>query len=336
MPRAHTIIPLIALSCTACDIVQAARLELQLTVAVGPAYAIGKAAQNWANLVSERSAGEITVKVVPGANLAARDPRRELAALRDGKADLAVASSLVWSGTVRELALPSLPWIAPSVPQLQALARGVVEEKLLAAVEAAGVKPLALGVVGHHALATRAKPVHEPADLAGVTVRVQPNALVQEMYIALGAKPIVLDGATAREALGRGELEAQDGSPVAFSAARTDSLGVRHVTLLAATGELAVFAMNRARWDALTDVQRSIVSGAAREIANGLPAAVAQQREAALTALRSRDVAVTRLLPAAYAPFVTAVQGVIDRWTATIGAELVAAARKASADAAPQ
>ena len=69
----------------------------KLSVAVGPAYALGK-------LVAERSGGALPIKVYPGASLAQRDPDREFAALRDGAADLAGGSTLHWSAQVNELA----------------------------------------------------------------------------------------------------------------------------------------------------------------------------------------------------------------------------------------
>ncbi len=311
-------------------------VELELTVAVGPAFALGKAAQAWARLVTERSAGALEVKVVPGANLAGRDPERELAALREGRADLAVGSSLVWSREVKPLAVPSLPWIAPSLVQLQALARGDVGERLLAAVGEAGVKGIALAPLGHRELATVDKAVREPADLAGMRVRVQSYPLLQDLYASLGAKPVAMTAAAAREAFARAELEGQEGSPMTFVAARLDTMGVKHVTLLGATGELAVFAMNRQRWDALTQAQRDLIAAAAREVADDMPATVSAETQSALSTLRSRGVAVTRLLPAAYGPFASAVQAMTDRWTADIGADRVAAARAASAAAAPR
>jgi TRAP-type transport system periplasmic protein len=75
--------------------------ELKLSVAVGPAFALGKAGEQWAKRVTERSGGALSVVASPGATLAQRDPAREFAALRDGAVDLAVGSSLFWWVQVR-------------------------------------------------------------------------------------------------------------------------------------------------------------------------------------------------------------------------------------------
>jgi TRAP-type C4-dicarboxylate transport system substrate-binding protein len=68
---------------------------LNLSVAVGPAFALGKSANVWAKLVAERSGGALAIDLHPGATLAQRDPDREFAALRDGAADLAVGRRFI-------------------------------------------------------------------------------------------------------------------------------------------------------------------------------------------------------------------------------------------------
>ena len=124
----------------------------KLSTAVGPAFALGKAGERWAKLVAERSGGKIPVRFFPGASLAHNDPAREFNALRDGAADLAVGSTLFWSAQVVELNVVSLPWLAPDSSALAVIAEGPVAERLLAAVERAGVVPLALAVLGHRAM----------------------------------------------------------------------------------------------------------------------------------------------------------------------------------------
>jgi len=83
--------------------------ELTLSSAVGPAFALGKAGERWAKLVTERSGGKLTVLFRPGAILAERDPAREFIAVRGGMADLAVGSTVYWSVQVPALGVVGLP-----------------------------------------------------------------------------------------------------------------------------------------------------------------------------------------------------------------------------------
>ena len=103
----------------------------------------------------------------PGATLSLRDPAREFIALRDGAADLAVGSTLFWSAQVVELNVIALPWLAPEDERARGARDGRRGRAALAAVERAGVVPLAFAVLGHRALATSAAAPRSPADFAG-------------------------------------------------------------------------------------------------------------------------------------------------------------------------
>ena len=65
---------------------------LRLTVAQSPAFPLGKAAERWAQLVTEASGGAFEVKLHPGAVLAGREPLREFSASRDTSRALACTS----------------------------------------------------------------------------------------------------------------------------------------------------------------------------------------------------------------------------------------------------
>ncbi len=161
----------------------------KLSAAVGPAFALGKAGERWAKLIAEQSGGKVPVQFFPGAALASRDPAREFIALRDGAADLAVGSTLYWSGQVAELNAIGLPWLAPEDKDLAALAGEAVTDRLAAALERAGVVPLAFAVLGHRELATTGRVPRSPDDVAGMKVRLAAMPLLTEFFTSLGAAP---------------------------------------------------------------------------------------------------------------------------------------------------
>ncbi len=309
--------------------------ELKLSVAVGPAYPLGKAADLWAKRVAEASGGRLAVKVFPGAALSQRNVAREFAALKEGAADLAVGSTLYWSTPVKELGVVALPWIAPGPKQLDALLAPPVGDRLLAAVDREGVVPLALAPLGHRALATTDRVVQAPADVAGLRVRLLGPLVVGEFFAALWAEPRALSFADAEAAFAAGAINAQDGTLALFVATRASALGLKRVLLWDAIAEAAVFAVNRARWDAWSEADRAIVRDAARAVAAELATLVQQDDDAAAKELGRSGMAVTRLTAAGRAAFVAAMHGYYERRAASIGAELVKSAEDAVAAAAP-
>ncbi|HZQ60435.1 MAG TPA: TRAP transporter substrate-binding protein DctP [Casimicrobiaceae bacterium] len=308
---------------------------LKVSVAVGPAFALGQAAQTWARLVNERAGDALALRVFPGATLAQRDAAREFATLRDGAADMAVGSTLFWSTQVPALAVASLPWIAPSARALDALASGAVGDRLMQAVDGAGVVALAIAPLAHRELIATTDRVHAPSDLQGLRVRIAANALLSDIYTGLGALPTTMSLAATRDAVAAGTLDAQEGTPRTFAAARAGVSGFKYVTVWQAVGELAVFAVNKKTWDGLTEPQQGIVRAAAQEAAGELGIGAAQESESALETLRERGVTITRLLPPAQAAFAAAAAPVTERWKATIGADLVEAAQAAARSALP-
>jgi TRAP-type C4-dicarboxylate transport system substrate-binding protein len=301
----------------------------KLSAAVGPAFALGKAGERWAKLIAEQSGGNVAVQFFPGAALASRDPAREFVALRDGAADLAVGSTLFWSVQVVELNAIGLPWLAPEDKDLAALTSEAITERLAAAMERAGVVPLAFAVLGHRELATTGKVPRSPEDMAGIKVRLAATPFLTDFFVSLGAEPSAMTLADAQAALRAGTLNAQEGSLAAIAAAQLDTLGVKQLMLWGAVAECAVFAANKAAWDGWTVEQRAVARDAALEAARGLPALARAENDAALIELRKRGMTVTRLTPTGRAAFAAAARGVYDKWAAVAGPDLVRAAEAA-------
>ncbi|MEO8740158.1 MAG: TRAP transporter substrate-binding protein DctP [Casimicrobiaceae bacterium] len=309
--------------------------DLKLSTALGPAYAQGKAGETWSALIRERSAGRIAVKYFPGAMLVGRDAAREFAALREGAIDLAVGSALVWSVQVPELNLTSLPWLVPDDAALDALLAGEVGARIASRLEAAGVLPLALVGNGFPALATRS-PVHKPADLTALKLRVPASPIMVDTIAALGAASSSMPVADARAAFASGALDGQEIAIAAYAAARLDSAGLTYLLLWEERADALILAVNRARWSTWSEADQALVRQAAQDAAR--EAAAMNRRAsatAAIAALARQGVVVTRLTPAGKSAFRAAALTVYQRWGATVGDELVRAAEAALSATSP-
>jgi TRAP-type C4-dicarboxylate transport system substrate-binding protein len=251
--------------------------------------------------------------------------------LRNGSADLAVGSTLFWSTQVAELNVIGLPWLSPDTMGVDALIAGAMKKRLDAAIERAGVVPLAYAALGPRALATTTVAVQVPDDINGLRVRAAASPLVADLFFALKAAPRTMSFAEAQAALKSGTIDAQEGTPATMASARLDALGLRHVVLWGAVAEVAVFAVNRAAWTALTESQRTLVSDTARAAALELPALVRAENDAALAELGKRGVTVTRLTASGRAAFAFAARSAYDKWAAFAGADLAKAAEAAIA-----
>jgi TRAP-type C4-dicarboxylate transport system substrate-binding protein len=302
--------------------------ELRLSVAVGQALPLGKAAERWAAGINEAARGGFLAKPYPGATLAGRDPARELLALADGRADLAVGSALEWSAQVPALAVFALPWFAPSRRDLEALAAdAALRAALSARLDAAGVVMVALAPLGHRAIATAERPIRGPGDLAGLRLRAAPSPLLQETLAALGAAPQSIPFAQAKAAFANGGLDGQEGPFTALVASRASAFVPTHVTDWGAFADVMVFAVRKPVWEGWSAAERDAAARAAEVAVRAADAPAAEAR--ALDDLARHGAAVLRLTPAGHEAFRAAVRVVDERWRQAIGTEIVEIAERA-------
>ena len=302
--------------------------ELKLSTAQGPAFALGKAGERWAQLINDAAGGAFEVKQYPGAILAWRDPGREFGALKDGAADLAVGSALAWSAQLTVFGVYALPWLASEQREQEALAANAPLRELVAAqADRAGIIVLAVAPLGDRVVATMKGAVHAPAEMVGLRVRVIPNPIVIETFAALGSRPTAMGFADAQAAFLAGTLDGQEAAPSTLAATRIAAVGQKYVTRWGAFADVMVFAVRRATWDAWNERHRTAVRSAANDAARGAEALA--REEMASTELTKQGVTIVRLTAAQRMAFRAAVQPVWDKWTPPIGVELVRAAEAA-------
>lgn len=174
---------------------------------------------------------------------------------------------------------------------------------------------------GFRHLTNRLRPVRRPADCAGMTVRLQPNAYHEEMIRSWGAIPVAVELRRGIELISNGEVDAQE-NPLANTVAYGVDRVHRHVTMSAHLyGARGLFA-NRQIFEQLPTAIREVVVDAART-------AVAVQRKAAeVGELRLRGELETAglefvdLSAEERAAFVAASAPAIDRARHELGDEL--------------
>jgi len=302
--------------------------EIRLSTATGPAFAIGKAGERWAALLSEQASGAFEVRHYPGATLAMRDAARELGALRDGAADMAVGSALAWSAQLPPLGVYGLPWLAPERGQQEALASASgVRERIEAVAASAGVAIAAIAPLGDRVIATFSGGVTAPADLAGRVIRTVTIPVVLDTLATLGARPASMPLAEAQAQFAARALDGQEGPASTLAAARIAASGLKFVTRWGAFADVMLFAVRASLWSGWTPAQQAAARAAAADAAR--EAGALSREEAAFAELGKQGVDVVRPTGAQRAAFRAAAEPVWSKWTAPMGAELVAAARAA-------
>jgi tripartite ATP-independent transporter DctP family solute receptor len=309
--------------------------EYRMSLVLGPPTPWGQAGKMWADLVRERTAGRINIKLFPGVSLIQGDQTREFSALRQGVIDMAVGSTINWSPQVKQLNLFSLPFLMPDYAAIDALTQGQVGKQIFDTLIKAGVEPLAWGENGYRELTNSKRVIRTPADLQGMKIRVVGSPIFSDMFTAMGANPTQMSWADAQPALSSGAVDGQENPLFLFTVLKMHTVGQKFVTTWGYVADPLIFVVNKEVFASWTPADQAIVRQAAID-AGKQEIAVARKGLTEADKPLLRDIAgmgvtVTQLTPAERDAFVKVTRPVYDKWKNTVGVDLVTSAEKAIA-----
>lgn len=180
-------------------------LTLRFSIITAEAFPYVAGARKFKELVEKRSNGEIEVKVYPGAQLG--NERETNEAILEGSVHIGVGA-----GAMANLApiynIVQVPFLIQGQDHMEAIALGDVGKKLAAKIEEqAGFRVLAWFSTGDSPIETSKVPVHTPADLAGVKIRVIEAPVLIDAMKALGANPTPMGYTQVYTGLKQGVVE---------------------------------------------------------------------------------------------------------------------------------
>ncbi len=327
MRRITLLAALAAVSTAFPAMAQSYKPEYKLSTVVGKPFPWGIAGERWGDLVRERSAGKINIKMYPGAALVGGDQTKEFTSVRQGAIDLAIGSTINWSPQVKELNLFSVPFLMPDYTAIDALTQGVVGRELFRIIDSRGVLPLAWGENGFREITNSKQAIRTPADLKGLKFRVVGSPLFLDTFSALGANPTQMSWADAQPALASGAVDGQENPLTIFTVAKLHTVGQKNVTLWHYVADPLIFVVNKEVWAGWSEADRKIVQEAAlqagRENIQLARKGLVAPDEAAVKEVRDLGVNVIELSDAERKAFQDATRPVYEKWKQQIGAALV-------------
>ncbi|MEI8145015.1 MAG: TRAP transporter substrate-binding protein DctP [Alphaproteobacteria bacterium] len=311
---------------------QTLKSEYKVSVVGNRPIALSEGAFQWADMVTARTNGRITMKVYPGSQLVGGDQTRELVAMRQGIIDRVVSSTINISPQVREMSLFSLPFLMPDHKAFDAIISGDVWQRLFKVMESRDVVPLAWGENGFREISNSKRPIATPADLRGLKIRFAAGAIFSDIYNQLGANPVQMSFADLQPALSTGAVDGQENPVNLFLGLKMDTLAQKHLTIWNYCADAGLFHVAKSVWDTFSRADQEIVRESAKEAAKaqiGLTRkglGILDADKSSLEELAKRGVAVVTLDAAQKRAFAQATRPVFDKWASQIGADLVKAA----------
>ena len=222
------------------------------------------AADRFAELVAEKTGGELVIEVFGNGELGNSPTMLEGARL--GTIDIITVGNPFFTGTLPELNLLDLPFLFRSDEHAFGVLDGEVGQTLMASMNEAGLQGLAFWELGFRNLTNNVRPIEGPDDLEGLKLRTTPNPAHVLAFETLGANPTPMPFAEVYPALQTGTIDGQE-NPVNHIYANKLHEVQAHLSLTGHAYTTSPLVMNLAKYDGLPAEQREALQEAAVEAA---------------------------------------------------------------------
>jgi TRAP-type transport system periplasmic protein len=167
----------------------------------------GEAAKAFAEYVNEESDGRIDIEFFPNETYATSPEMIE--AVQVGALDMALPGANELAGVVPEYAALSLPFLTEGFDEAHAILDGPVGDDLKAMGEENGFITLNDVEIGFAQITNNVRPIEEPEDIEGLTIRSPNDVSLIETFNALGASVSTMAYTEIYSGLSQGVIDGQ-------------------------------------------------------------------------------------------------------------------------------
>jgi TRAP-type transport system periplasmic protein len=242
----------------------AAKFNLKMGHAVSATDGQHAAALKMAELVKQRTNGDVEITIFP-ANQLGNDGAM-INGVRGGTIDIVSSGASNYNGIVPNTAAMELPFVFRNAQHAYNVLDGAVGTSVLNELTPHGMKGLAYWENGWRAFTNNKRPVNKPEDLKGLKIRSTPNPYHIQAFKLLGMNPSPMPIAELYTALETGTFDAQE-HPINVTYSSKFYEVQKYLTVSNHVYSPIILAMNKAKFDSLPANYQKVMVDAAREAA---------------------------------------------------------------------
>jgi tripartite ATP-independent transporter DctP family solute receptor len=168
-------------------------------------YPTVEAVKYLSRLLEERTGGKVKVQVYGSRQLG--EEKDTVEQTRFGVIDLNRINTATLNSLVPETVIPGLPFLFRDEPHMHRVLDGPIGDEIMAGATRHNLIPLAYYDSGARSFYVKPKPIHEPGDLRGMKIRVQPSDMWVAMMRAFGANATPLPTGEVYSAIQTGVVD---------------------------------------------------------------------------------------------------------------------------------
>jgi len=220
------------------------------------------AARRMAEILKERSAGQLTMTVHPAGELG--NDSAILEGVRLGSIDIGLTGNPFFTQFAPRLNVMDLPYLFRDADHAHKVMDGPIGEELLKDLERNRMKGIAFWEIGFRHVTNSKLAIRTPDDLKGLKIRTTPNKAHLEAFRIWGANPVPMAFTELYLALQTGTVDAQE-NPINNIFANRMYEVQKHLSLTGHAYTASIAAMSLVKFNALPADQQKLVLDSARE-----------------------------------------------------------------------
>jgi tripartite ATP-independent transporter DctP family solute receptor len=278
--------------------------------------------EKFTEIVAAKSGGKMKVNLFPGGVLGG--DQANVSALQGGTLEIVSLNSGILAAQVKEFGIYDFPFMFSNPQEADAVVDGTFGKAMHQKLEARGIVGLAYWELGFRNITNSRRPIAKVDDIAGLKLRVIPNAINVDWVKALGANPTPLPFPEVYSALEQKAIDGQENPVTVINANKLYEVQ-KHVALTNHQYNPQSVIVSKKIWDTLSADEKKILTDAAVEAAKVQRQASRDAAASALDSLKKNGMQVTELSPAELAKFREKMQPVVAKHSEVVGADTVAA-----------
>ncbi len=295
--------------------VQAQERSFKLALQNPKGHPLEQGAQKFADIVAAKSGGKIKVSVFPGGALGGDAPN--VSALQGGTIEFVLLNSGILASQVKDFEVYDFPFMFANGQESDAVVDGPFGQKMHAKLGDKGIVGLAYFELGFRNITNSRKAITTVEDIAGLKLRVIPNAINVDWVKALGANPTPMAFPEVYAALEQKAIDGQE-NPLNVILANKFAEVQKHLAITNHQYNPQSLIFSKKIWDTLSADEKKILQDAANE-ANKFQRQVSREMAGStLDQLKKAGMQVTEFSPAEQAKLRDKLKPVIDKHGAAI------------------
>jgi tripartite ATP-independent transporter DctP family solute receptor len=270
----------------------------------------------FAESVAAKSGGKIKVQLFLNGTLGS--DQATLSAVKGGTVEMAVMNSGILASEVKALEIFDFPFLFANEKEADAIVDGPIGQKMHAALQDKGIVGLSYWELGFRNISTSKRALNKVDDIAGLKLRVIPNAINVDWVKALNANPTPLPFPEVYAALEQGAIDGQE-NPIAVIAANKFWEVQKFVALTNHQYNPQSVIFSKKVWDTLSPAERKIIDDSADAATKNQRAQSRASLAANLELLKKNGMTITQFPPAEVAKLREKMKPVIDKHSAALG-----------------